>query len=130
VRIAAGALGAEQPHRDLFLSPDHAVFIDAVLILVEHLINGGAIAQVPMDSIRYFHIKLPHHEIILAEGLTVESYLDAGDCGNFDNAGAAIHLFSDFSLPAIQQGANVGRVWLCAADRVWPPTQGGPTLGE
>jgi len=33
------------PARDLLLSPDHAVFIDGVLIPVRYLINGSTIVQ-------------------------------------------------------------------------------------
>ena len=41
VRVRAGAFGAGQPGRDLWLSPDHAVFVDDVLIPVRLLINGA-----------------------------------------------------------------------------------------
>jgi hypothetical protein len=32
IRIAAGALGDELPKRELFLSPDHALLVDGVLV--------------------------------------------------------------------------------------------------
>jgi hypothetical protein len=41
VRIAAGAFGADAPHRPLLLSPDHAVLVDGVLIPVRTLVNGS-----------------------------------------------------------------------------------------
>ena len=37
VRVAAGAFGAGQPARDLYLSPDHAVYVEDVLIPVRYL---------------------------------------------------------------------------------------------
>jgi T5SS/PEP-CTERM-associated repeat protein len=40
VRISAGAFGPGRPCRDLFLSPDHAVYVADVLIPVKHLINA------------------------------------------------------------------------------------------
>jgi hypothetical protein len=40
IRIAAHAFGLGRPHRDLFLSPDHAVCFADVLIPVRCLING------------------------------------------------------------------------------------------
>jgi len=38
VRVVAGAFGEGRPRRDLLLSPDHAVFVDHVLIPAKHLI--------------------------------------------------------------------------------------------
>jgi hypothetical protein len=96
VRIASGAFGAGRPYRDLWLSPDHAVFFEDVLIPVKCLIYGYAIAQVPVDRITYFHLELPRHEVVLAEGLPVESYLDTGNRSNFSNGGP-VRLHPDFS---------------------------------
>ena len=73
VRIAAHALGPGRPSRDLWLSPDHAVFVNNVLIPVKHLINGRTISQVPCDEVTYYHVELPQHSVLLAEGLPVES---------------------------------------------------------
>jgi Hint domain len=79
VRVAAHAFGHNQPHRDLFLSPDHAVFTENVLIPIKHLINGTTIVQLPSDTITYFHVELPRHAVLLAEGLEAESYLATDD---------------------------------------------------
>jgi phospholipase/lecithinase/hemolysin len=78
VRVRADAFGPGMPARDLYLSPDHAVFIDGVLIPVKHLIDGEAIASVPRDSVTWWHVELPRHGVLLAEGLPCESYLDVG----------------------------------------------------
>ena len=43
VRVSVGAFGDGLPRRDLWLSPDHAVFVDRVLIPIKHLINGCTI---------------------------------------------------------------------------------------
>jgi hypothetical protein len=48
-------------------------------------------------TVTYYHVELPHHELILAEGLAVESYLDVGDRSNFENGGGAIALFPNFT---------------------------------
>ncbi len=95
VRVAAGAFGPGQPMRDLYLSPDHAVFVNGVLVPVKLLINGTSITQMKRDWITYFHIELPRHDVILAEGLTVESYLDSGDRQDF--GGNVTRLFPDFA---------------------------------
>lgn len=97
VRVRAGAFGAGQPARDLFLSPDHAVFADAVLIPVRYLVNGASIVTERRASVEYFHVELASHDVILAEGLMVESYLDTGNRAAFTNGAAAPMLFPDFA---------------------------------
>jgi subtilisin family serine protease len=89
VCIRAGAFGVGMPHRDLRLSPDHAVFIDGKLIPIRYLINGTTIAQEPRDEITYWHVELRQHDVILAEGLPCESYLDTGNRSSFANDGDA-----------------------------------------
>ena len=98
VRIAAGAFGAGVPVRDLWLSPDHAVFIDDVLIPAKHLIDAeGVIVQVPTDDVTYYHVALSRHDVLLAEGLPVESYLDTGSRANFANSSGPVVLHPDFA---------------------------------
>jgi hypothetical protein len=98
VRIAAGAFGDELPIRDLLLSPDHAVYVDDVLIPIKHLINGTTIVQEEVDEVTYYHVELDHHDVILAEGLPCESYLDTGRRSAFANGGAATMLHPEFDL--------------------------------
>ena len=83
VRVAAGAFGAGVPERDVFLSPDHAVYAEEVLVPVKHLINGTSVAQVEVAWVEYFHVELAAHDVVLADGLPVESYLDTGDRVSF-----------------------------------------------
>ena len=99
VRIAAGAFGPGQPCRDLLLSPDHAVFVRDMLVPAKHLINGTSIAQVPVNEVTYYHVELPHHDVLIAEGLPAESYLDTGSRANFADA-VVMSLHPDFSSRA------------------------------
>ncbi|WP_336621003.1 Hint domain-containing protein [Sinorhizobium sp. 6-70] len=89
IRICRHALDEHTPHRDLYLSPGHALFTDGVLIRVQDLINGTSIAPaLPADQceIEYFHILLDTHEAILAEGAPVETFLlEAGHHESFTN---------------------------------------------
>jgi Hint domain len=96
VRIAAGAFGKCQPGRDLFLSPDHAVYSDGVLIPVRFLINGSTIAQVPVDEVTYWHLELARHDVLLAEGMPAESYLDINHRLSFANSRGPVELHPDF----------------------------------
>ncbi len=41
VRVAEGAFGLGAPVRDLYLSPDHAVLVEEVLVPVRHLLNDA-----------------------------------------------------------------------------------------
>jgi phospholipase/lecithinase/hemolysin len=87
VRIPAGAVGAGMPARDLWLSPEHAVFLDGVLVPARALCGCGSIAVDPaLDEVTYYHIALDRHDIVLAEGLACESWLDTGNRAMFENA--------------------------------------------
>jgi len=96
IRIAAGAFGAGQPQRDLFLSPDHAIYTDGVLIPIRLLVNGSTITQVPADDITYWHVELPRHAVLLAEGLAVESYLETNARADLAG-GTLVTLHPDFA---------------------------------
>jgi len=105
VRVAAGAFGANRPRRDLFLSPDHAVFCAGVLIPVRYLVNGTTVAQVPRATVWYFHVELARHDVLSAEGLPCESFLDSGNRGDFDNGGPVLWLHPAFARRAWDAGA-------------------------
>ena len=101
VCILRDAVALGRPHRDLLVSPDHALFLDGRLIPARLLVNGMTIVQ--DDSVRqveYFHVELARHAILLAEGLTAESYLDTGNRAMFESAGLALTLHPDFSVAA------------------------------
>jgi hypothetical protein len=78
VRVAAGAFADFVPLRDLWLSPEHCVFLHGVLVPVGVLLNGTSIAQVPCEEVTYWHVELASHDLMLCEGAWAESYLDMG----------------------------------------------------
>jgi hypothetical protein len=98
VCVRAGAFAEGLPRRNLWLSPDHAVYTSDVLIPIKRLANGTSIEQVPLDEVTYYHVELDDHDVLLAEGLPVESYLDTGGRFNFENGGGPIALHPDFSM--------------------------------
>ncbi len=81
VLFAPGALGAKMPARPVLLSPLHAVFINGVLVPALHLVNGATITQEQNAATTYYHLELDRHDILLAEGMAAESYLDTGNRG-------------------------------------------------
>ena len=99
VRVRAHAFAPGQPARDLYLSPDHAVFWQGTLIPVRHLLNGASVTQIAVPAVTYWHVELPRHDILLAEGLPAESFLDTGDRSGFAN-GTVVQACPDFARRA------------------------------
>ncbi|WP_298952390.1 Hint domain-containing protein [uncultured Methylobacterium sp.] len=91
VRIRAGAFGDGLPVRDLFLSPGHPVLVGAHLVPVMCLVNGTSVARMPAEAVTYWHVELDAHDILLAEGLPAESYLDLGSRPWFAGSDAPLH---------------------------------------
>ena len=97
VRVAAGAFGPGRPYAELWLSPDHAVFVEGVLIPVRCLVNGSTVVQVPVERVVYHHVELAEHDVLLAQGLPAESFLDMRDGTNYANRSGPVRLYPDFS---------------------------------
>jgi hypothetical protein len=97
VRIRQDAFVPGQPRRDLVLSPDHAVLVAGALIPVRYLVNGATIVQEDAGTVEYWHVELDRHDVLLAEGLPSESYLDTGNRADFENGGAPLTLHPDFA---------------------------------
>ena len=131
VRIRRGAIADNAPHTDLLVSPDHAIFVNGMLICARQLINGATIRQENgWTAIEYFHIELDAHAILFAEGLPAESYLDSGNRGFFVNAAEPLVLHPDLRhttdhgvraaascAPFVFDEASVRPVWQRLADR-------------
>ncbi|MGO9698725.1 MAG: Hint domain-containing protein [Xanthobacteraceae bacterium] len=92
VCIKAGALDDNVPKRDLWISPNHAMYFEdtnvgGVLIEAKDLVNGASIMQAEsVEQIEYFHIELETHDVIVAEGALAESYIDDDNRLLFQNA--------------------------------------------
>ena len=67
----------------------------------------------------YWHVELDTHDVVLAEGLACESFLDTGNRAAFENAGSTIQLFASFAR-------DVASVW--EQDACAPLVQRGPIL--
>jgi hypothetical protein len=131
IRILRGAFADNVPHRDLVVSPDHAIFVDSKLICARQLVNGTTVRQeLDWTAVDYYHVELDEHAILLAEGLPAESYIDTGNSGFFANSGAPIVLHPDLTddtncptreagscAPFVWDEASVRPVWQRLADR-------------
>ena len=125
IRFVAGALADGVPRRDLSVSPNHAIFIEDVLVPAKRLVNGSTISQLrSMDSVEYFHIEVEGHDVIFAEGTPAETFVDCDSREIFRNAGEFSRLYpSDespkwaFCAPLIEQGKALRTIRLKLDER-------------
>ncbi|WP_428929230.1 Hint domain-containing protein [Marinibacterium sp. SX1] len=85
ILIRAGALGPNQPMRDLRVSPQHRVLVrskiarrmfgtDEILVTARQLLDLDGIEQLGTDEgVEYFHFLLSQHEVVLSDGAATES---------------------------------------------------------
>ncbi len=96
VRIRAGALDGHSPSRDLLISPDHALLIGNTLVNAGALVNGETILREPIsENFVYYHVEVDEHDLILAEGVSVETFIDNVDRMVFDNWAEHAAIYGD-----------------------------------
>ena len=126
VRVRKDSFGDGLPRRDLWLSPGHNIAFEDVLIPARALVNGISVQQVEQRHVEYWHVELDAHDVILAEGLAAESYLDTGNRTGFDNGGVFVEAHPDFRpkhwaatcLPLVEQGPQVERARAALRERL------------
>ena len=80
VRVACSALAPGVPHSDLYVSQQHGIFTDGVLVRAGSLVNGTTIALHDAGDVcelEYYHIRLQSHDVIYAEGAPCETFAES-----------------------------------------------------
>jgi len=130
IRIRRHALGFNVPSRDLYVSPDHAICEGGMLIHAWRLINGVSITQVDaVDSVSYFHIELEKHDILFANNVPAESFLNENCRDRFQNVAEFMEKFPEAEtaqtpcLPRLESGFYLHRIQTRLAARAGVTTQ-------
>ena len=83
------------------------------MIAAGTLVNGSTIRQVDVDEVTYWHVELDGHDVIFAEDLPAESYLEMGNRGFFAESGVVtlaglpdrpVRTHADFCRPFVDDG--------------------------
>jgi hypothetical protein len=86
VCISRGALGKGIPSEDLYVSSDHGVMLEGLLINAGALVNGENIKFMRTHkSFTYYHVETEDHDMIVANGTPVETFIDVASRRAFDN---------------------------------------------
>ena len=86
IRIRAGAFGLLQPEATVLVSPEHRMLVKGlvakalfntpeVLVAARDLVNGDSVVfDTTAREVTYYHLLLPRHEVLFANGLETESF--------------------------------------------------------
>lgn len=113
VLVRANALGDGIPYRDLFISPEHALFFDGVLIPAGNLVNGHSIIrELSGDVVEYFHIEVEGQAIVLANGAPTETYVNHNNRKMFSNW-HEYHMLYGEDQPLVNDDGQFVRTYAC-----------------
>lgn len=85
VFLRQACFGKGLPERDMMISPNHRLVVaasqtalfearDELLVAAKHVVNAKDIRQVDVLGVTYVHVMFDRHEIVMANGVWVESF--------------------------------------------------------
>ena len=140
VIVRKDAIAAGMPHRDLMVSPNHALFIDDAFVQAATLVNGVSILRSDeLAPVAYIHIEMAEHDVVFAEGLPAETFVDDASRQMFDNADEFHDLYgadqgvTSFSANRLEEGVQLEALRRRIATRAGvaaPATSAGSLIGN
>jgi hypothetical protein len=74
-------------------------------------LNGGSIIrEANARAVHYFHVELDAHDILFADGMPAESYLDTGNRSMFENAALPLILHPDLNGQQCREAASCAQL--------------------
>ena len=99
VCIRQDALAPNVPNKDLYVSADHAMYVDGILAHAGALVNGISICRVERSELEqnftYYNVELEDHSLILADNAPAETFVDNVTRAKFNNYKEYIELYGE-----------------------------------
>ena len=99
VIIHKGALGHNRPNQDLTVTADHGIVLDGHIVNASALVNGTSIRFAEPGELgqrtTYYHVETDAHDVVFANGVSAETFVDTSSRANFDNFAEYLDLYGD-----------------------------------
>jgi antigen 43 len=114
VIVRRDAIADGVPSRDLYVTGGHSLYLDGVLIPVEFLVNDHSVVRDEAARVvEFYHIELPTHDVLIADGAPAESYKEDGNRDQFHNTDRPVSATgeTEWFAPVHTTGPVVDAVW-------------------
>jgi hypothetical protein len=123
--VCRGALGENEPCRDLNLTRGHSLLIEDQLVPVDLLVNYRTILWDDRARVvEYYHIELDEHDVLFADGTLAESYIEDGNRVLFQNSrDRSGEPPMRWLAPVLTKGPELDRIWAKLVERAGGPIE-------